>query len=47
MFRQSVVVEFLTFAAFYVILKAILQLFNIEARRQGWHVPAGVSGLLA
>ena len=47
MFRQSVVVEFITFVCFYIILKGLLQLLNLEARRYGWHVPAGVSGLLA
>lgn len=39
--------EFFVFALYYVILKAVIQLINIETRRQGWHVPAGVSGLLA
>ena len=47
MFRHSVLVEFLTFALFYVILKIIFQFINIESRRAGWHVPAGVSGILA
>lgn len=47
MFRQSVLIEFLTFTCFYVILKALLQLLNIEARRYGWHVPSAVSGLFA
>jgi hypothetical protein len=37
--------EFLVFALYYVILKAILQIINIETRRNGWHVPAAVSGL--
>lgn len=45
MFRHSVLVEFATFALFYVILKAILSFINIEARRNGWHIPAAVSGL--
>lgn len=39
--------EFLVFALYYVLLKALIQFINIETRRQGWHVPAGVSGLLA
>jgi hypothetical protein len=40
-------VEFIIFAMYYVILKAAIQLLNVEARRNGWTVPAGVSGLLA
>jgi hypothetical protein len=47
MFRQSILLDFLTFVAFYIILKAIWHFFNIEARRNGWTVPAGVAGLLA
>lgn len=39
--------EFVTFLAYYVLAKALFQLFNIEARRAGWTVPAGVSGLLS
>lgn len=39
--------EFLTFVAYYIIMKAAWQFFNVEARRNGWHVPAGVSGLFA
>jgi len=46
-FIQSVVLQFLVFCAFYVILKALLQLINIEARRTGSSVLAGVSGLFA
>lgn len=46
-YRSSVVMEFLVFVAFYVILKAILQVLNIEARRSGSKTLAGVSGLLA
>lgn len=38
---------FLTFLAYYVLAKALFQLINIETRRNGLHVPAGVSGLLA
>jgi hypothetical protein len=40
-------VEFLIFAMYYVILKALLQLLNIEARRSGSKTLAGVSGLFA
>lgn len=47
MFRHSVVVEFLTFVLFYVILKALVQLANIEARRSGISVLAGLTGILA
>ena len=47
MFFQSVFLEFLKFAAFYVILKAVIQLINIEARRTGIHVLSAVSGLFA
>lgn len=39
--------EFLVFALYYVILKAAVQLLNVETRRAGMHIPAGVSGLLA
>lgn len=38
---------FIVFALYYVILKAGVQLLNIEARRNGWTSLAGVSGLLA
>jgi len=38
-------VEFLIFVMYYLILKAILQVINIEARRSGSSVLAGVSGL--
>lgn len=37
--------EFLVFALYYVILKAFLQILNIETRRNKLHVPAAVSGL--
>ncbi len=47
MFRQSVLLDFVTWVAFYVIFKAIMHFVNIEARRNGWSTPAGVSGLLA
>jgi hypothetical protein len=39
--------EFLVFALYYVVLKALLQLINVEARRSGSKVLAGVSGLFA
>jgi hypothetical protein len=38
---------FLAFTAYYVILKGLIQLINLETRRNGTHVPAAVSGLLA
>ena len=47
MFFHSVFLEFLKFAAFYIILKAVIQLINLEARRTGLSVLAAVSGLLA
>lgn len=47
MFLQGVFLEFLKFAAFYIILKAVIQLLNVEARRSGSSVLAGVSGLFA
>lgn len=39
--------EFLVFAFYYLILKAFLLVINIETRRSGMKIPAGVSGLLA
>ena len=39
--------EFVVFALYYVILKAFVHFINIEARRGGGSVLAGVSGLLA
>ena len=39
--------EFLVFALYYLVLKAALQLINIEARRSGSKTLAGVSGLFA
>jgi hypothetical protein len=39
--------EFVTFLLYYIIAKAFLQFVNIETRRAGLNVPAGVSGLLA
>ena len=47
MFFHSVVLEFLKFCAFYIILKALIQLINVEARRTGLTLLAGVSGLFA
>lgn len=38
---------FVAFLAYYVIAKALLQFINLEARRNGWQLPAAVSGLLA
>jgi hypothetical protein len=46
-FRQSVLLDFITWVAFYVIFKAMMHLINIETRRNGMTVPAGVAGLLA
>lgn len=39
--------EFIVFALYYLILKAVMQFANIEARRNGWTIPAGLSGLFA
>lgn len=39
--------EFIVFAMYYIILKAILAILNIETRRNNLHVPAAVSGLLS
>jgi hypothetical protein len=39
--------EFLVFALYYFILKAILTVINIETRRNSKHVPAAVAGLFA
>lgn len=47
MFFHGVVAEFVKFACFYVILIALLQLLNIEARRTGWRSLSAVSGLFA
>lgn len=47
MFRYSVVVEFLTWVAFYVIFKAFMHFVNIETRRNGSSTAAAVTGLLA
>lgn len=47
MFRQSVLLDFITWVAFYVIFKLLMHLTNIECRRNGWSTTAGVAGLLA
>lgn len=47
MFINSVFLEFAKFVLFYILLKAIIQLINIEARRTGSKTLAGVSGLFA
>ena len=47
MYRNSILLEFVTWVAFYVVFKAIMHFVNIEARRNGWSTSAGVSGLLA
>lgn len=39
--------EFLVFALYYLVLKALIQFINIEARRNGLTTVAGVSGLFA
>lgn len=39
--------EFAVFALYYLILKAALQFLNIEARRTGSKVLAGIAGLFA
>lgn len=47
MFFHSVFLEFAKFVAFYIILKALIQFINLEARRSGLDILAAVSGLLA
>jgi hypothetical protein len=47
MFLNGVVLEFLKFACFYVVLMALLQFVNLEARRSGSTTLAAVSGLFA
>lgn len=39
--------DFIAFAAFYFILKAILLFIHLETRRNHVHVPAAVAGLLS
>jgi hypothetical protein len=38
---------FIIFTCYYVILKALVQVINVETRRSGSTILAGVSGLLA
>ena len=47
MYRNSILLEFVTWVAFYVIFKALMHFVNLEARRNGWSTSAGVAGLLA
>ena len=47
MYRNSILLEFATWVAFYVIFKALMHFINLEARRNGWSTSAGVAGLLA
>lgn len=39
--------EFFVWLLYYVIAKALLQVINVETRRNGMHVPAAVSGILS
>jgi hypothetical protein len=39
--------EFLVWLMYYFIAKAVFIFLNVEARRNHWHVPAGVSGLFS
>ncbi|HEV2317334.1 MAG TPA: hypothetical protein VGV89_07155 [Thermoplasmata archaeon] len=39
--------EFLLFGAYLVLWKAVFLWLNLEARRNNWHVPAAVSGLIS
>lgn len=39
--------EFLVFALYYLILKAAIQFANVEARRNGMTIAAGITGLFA
>lgn len=39
--------QFLVFAFYYIIIKSLILFINVETRRNGWRVPAGVSGLLS
>ena len=38
---------FVTFLLYFIIVKALFHFVNVETRRNGMHVPAAVSGLLA
>lgn len=39
--------QFLIFGLFLILWKAIFTFVNIEARRNHWHVPAAVAGLIS
>lgn len=39
--------ELVTFICYYIIVKAIILILNLEVRRNKLHVPAAVSGLLS
>jgi len=39
--------EFLVFVLYYILLKALVCVANLEFRRNGLHVPAAVSGLFS
>ena len=39
--------EFLVWLMYYAIAKALFLFLNIEARRNKWHVPAAVAGLIS
>lgn len=39
--------EFLVFALYYVVLKVLVQVLNLEARRNGYTTLAGVAGIFA
>lgn len=38
--------EWLVFVMYYVITKTVFLFVNIEARRNHWHVPAAVAGVI-
>lgn len=39
--------EFLVWLLYYILAKALIQFINLETRRNGWDIPAAVSGLMA
>lgn len=39
--------EFLVWLMYYFIAKAVFIFFNVEARRNQWHVPAALAGLFS
>ena len=41
------VAGFLVFLLYLIIAKALIHVINVETRRNGYHIPAAVSGLLA